>query len=194
MEQEQKSVASLIRDTGIIIAVVTVSAYVLALSYELGFCSHFSIPYYFISLNPTIVLSQILLPVLIVSFVFGSLIVGIIVSQTRKRQSIAYIVMIPLVILIIILNKGFEEHKIWFIVTIVILVFIEIIPLLSFLMRKRTCRFLPAWSTFWYEPVIDAAAAPETTKIANPYSHRWILLIVCGLAFGGISAFREVGR
>jgi hypothetical protein len=55
-ESEQGSGKSWITDSAIVIALATVTSYLLYLFYEIGFCRYFSIPYDFISISKTQVL------------------------------------------------------------------------------------------------------------------------------------------
>jgi hypothetical protein len=75
---------------GMIIAAITLIAYMMTVFYEAGFCSYFNIPFGYISINPTIVLS--------IGWVRLGIVLGaychpngrLSINDSRKRDNIAF--------------------------------------------------------------------------------------------------------
>jgi hypothetical protein len=56
MEPERRLIRPLITDSGIIIAIITITCYFCALAKQMGYLNYFRVPVEFIPLSPTIVL------------------------------------------------------------------------------------------------------------------------------------------
>ena len=85
MEMERERQPTWITEVGII-AVIPVIAYLLAFFYEKGFYDYFSIPYYFISLNLTLVLATTYVYGWFTGYLFVTIVVSIIGRRIAARN------------------------------------------------------------------------------------------------------------
>src|SRR5262249_28177773 len=84
--------------------------YLWALSYHLGFCSYFKIPYEFISLNPTIVLATSRIPLYAVSVLIASFILTLLISSTPTEYLfIPMIILFTISMIIIIILSALRQ-------------------------------------------------------------------------------------
>jgi len=116
METQQVSVRSWISD-GIMIAVMTATAYIWALAYEVGFCNYFYIPFSFISLNPITILA-IAGGIIIVTASMALLFIipGIILAPLIRlgtRSISGTIILAASLILLIFVSMMITDRELW---------------------------------------------------------------------------------
>jgi hypothetical protein len=98
MEAGAQSARSWITD-GIILALIPASAYLWALSYEMGFCRFFDIPFDLISLNTTVVLAASVPTLFIFSILFLVFVVSLAISVFLRWRYLYLLTMSSQIIL-----------------------------------------------------------------------------------------------